>query len=359
LIVQGDRGEIGSVETTRAERRGSGPSRPTLDDVAREARVSRQTVSNVINAPERVSEDTRLETEAAIERLGYRAHAVARNLRQRSSRLIGYRVPEAQRGAIHPVLDRFLHALTAAARSQGNSVLLFVPDEKGDEAAVHEEMLGTSAVDGLVLTDTTRHDPRIEFLAARGLPFVSFGRTELDVPHSWVDVDGAAGTRAAVRHLASRGHSRIAYLGSSSELAFGFDRRRGYAEGLEATGIAVDPALDIRLDDDVEEGATAAQRMLTVEEDPPSAVVTASDVLAIGAIRGARAAGATVGRDGFAVVGFDDTPIAPLVSPPLSSVRQPLETAARVLARLLADRIRGGPPEGVLIQPELILRESA
>jgi DNA-binding LacI/PurR family transcriptional regulator len=349
-----------SIET-KGERPESASRRPTIGDVAREAGVSRQTVSNVINAPERVSEPTRLETEAAIERLGYRSNAIARNLRQRSSRLIGYRVPPAQRGAIHPVLDRFLHALTAASRAEGNSVLLFVPDdddEDVDEAAVHEEMLRTSAVDGLILTDTTRHDPRIEFLASRDLPFVSFGRTELDVPYSWVDLDGAAGTRSAVEHLVEHGHRRIAYLGPASEQTFAHHRRSGYVEGLEAAGLAVDPVLDVRVGNDAEAAAEAIGNLLRVE-DAPTAAIGASDVLAVGAIRGAVSGGATVARDGFAVVGFDDTPVAALLSPSLTSVHQPLEEAAQVLVRLLADRLRGAPPEGILLQPELVLRESA
>jgi DNA-binding LacI/PurR family transcriptional regulator len=343
------------VEGGRSPERAA--ARPTLEDVAREAGVSRQTVSNVINAPDRVSDGTRAETEAAIERLGYRAHAIARNLRQRSSRLIGYRVPAAQRGAIHPVLDRFLHALTAAARERGNSVLLFVPEDDADEAAVHEQLLNTSAVDGVVLSETTPQDPRVEFLAQRDLPFVCFGRTRLEIPHSWVDVDGAAGTHAAVEHLVGQGHRRIAYLGLSSGLSFAFDRRRGYAEGLEAAGMSVDPALDVRVDDD--RAAVAAVERLLRLRDPATAVVAVSDMLALAAIRGAQAGTTPAGADGFAVVGFDDLPIAPLVSPALTSVRQPLEEVAQVLIRLLADRISGGPPEGVLLAPELVLRESA
>ncbi len=347
---------MGRTEAKDGGRPEPASPRPTIEDVAREARVSRQTVSNVINAPERVSEQTRRETEAAIERLGYRSNAIARNLRQRSSRLIGYRVPAAQRGALHPVLDGFLHALTTAARAEGNSVLLFVPDEEADEAAVHEEMLRTSAVDGLVLTDTTRLDPRIEFLASRELPFVSFGRTELGIPHSWVDVDGASATAAAVRHLAERGHRRIAYLGPASAFGFDHDRRRGYAEGIAAAGLELDPALDAPVADDLA-AATATRGMLAL--DPPAtAAVASTDALALGALRSARAAGVTVGQDDFAVIGFDDTPMAALVAPALTSVRQPLDEAAQVLVRLLAERIRGEPPEGVLLGAELIVRES-
>lgn len=348
---------MGRIEARDGGRPESGSSRPNIDDVAREARVSRQTVSNVINAPERVSEHTRRATEAAIERLGYRSHAIARNLRQRSSRLIGYRVPQAQRGALHPVLDGFLHALTAAARAEGKSVLLFVPDEDADEAAVHEEMLRTSAVDGLVLTDTTRRDRRIEFLASRDLPFVSFGRSELDVPHSWVDVDGASATAAAVHHLAARGHRRIAYLGAQADFGFELERRRGYKEGIASAGIELDPDLEAQVDDDIDAAATTGH--LLALASPPTALVASSDALALGAIRGARDAGTPVGHDGLAVIGFDDTPMASLVSPALTTIRQPLDEAARVLVRLLSDRIRGEPPEGVLLGGELVLRESA
>jgi len=326
--------------------------------VAREAGVSRQTVSNVINAPDRVSDSTRRQTEAAIARLGYRRHAIARSLRQRSSGLIGYRVPPAQRGAIHPVLDRFLHAVTAAASADGNSVLLFVPDEAADEAAVHEEMLGTRTVDGLVLTNTTREDPRIEFLARRDLPFVSFGRTELDVEHSWVDVDGAAGTRTATDHLVRRGHRRIAYVGLATQLTFAFDRQRGYANALAAAGIDVDPALEARIAEHIDAASDATAKLLALD-DPPTAVVAGSDVLAAGVIRAVRSASMSVGADGFGVIGFDDSALAPLLSPPLTSVRQPLEETGRVLVKLLAGRIRGDAPEGVLLEPELVLRESA
>lgn len=339
----------GRPETTSA--------RPTIEDVAREAHVSRQTVSNVINAPERVSERTRRETQAAIERLGYRSHAIARNLRQQSSRLIGYRVPPTQRGALHPVLDGFLHALTTAARAQGKSVLLFVPDEDADEAAVHEEMLRTSAVDGLVLTDTARRDPRIEFLASRDLPFVSFGHSELDVDHSWVDVDGASATAAAVHYLARRGHRRIAYLGRQTEFGFEFERHRGYAEGIASAGLEFVPALDARVADSSDAAVTTAE--LLALGDAPTAAIASSDSLALGAIRGARDAGRPIGHDGIAVIGFDDTPTASLVSPSLTTIRQPLDEAARVLVRLLEDRIRGEPPEGVLLGGELVIRESA
>ena len=236
-------------------------------------------------------------------------------------------------------------------------MLLFVPDEDADEAAVHEELLSTSAVDGLVLSDTSPRDPRIEFLADRNLPFVSFGRTRLETPHSWVDVDGASGTRAAVEHLIRHGHSRIAYLGLASERDFALHRRRGYGEGLAAAQIPVDPALDISVAD--EAAATTAVERLLAAGRPMTAIVAANDMLALAAIRGAQASGVTVGRDGFAVIGFDDTPTAAVVSPALTSVRQPLEEAARVLVRLLTDRIQGRGPEGVLLEPELVLRESA
>ena len=107
-------------------------SHPKIVDVARAAQVSRQTVSNVLNAPERVRAETRARVLVEIERLGYRSHTVARNLRTRSTRLIGYRVPPAPAGPGQLLLDRFLHALTEAARERGYHVALFVANDDDD-----------------------------------------------------------------------------------------------------------------------------------------------------------------------------------------------------------------------------------
>ncbi|WP_205857016.1 LacI family DNA-binding transcriptional regulator, partial [Phytoactinopolyspora endophytica] len=186
------------MDSTSADSVPSRADGATLNDVARRAQVSRQTVSNVLNAPDRVRPDTAERVRQAIEQLGYRPHRLARNLKTRASRMIGYEITRSRLGVLNPVLDRFVHALVEAAENDGYHVLLFTPDEDGLVTA-YDELVGTRTVDGFVLSDIDYGDPRAVALAERGVPFVTFGRPEITSPHSWVDVDGAAGMAAAVR----------------------------------------------------------------------------------------------------------------------------------------------------------------
>ena len=151
-------------------------TRPTVESVARHARVSRQTVSNALNAPQRVRPDTLSRVLASIEQLGYRPNSAARNLRTQSTRLLGCRLlPSLQMGT-GGVLDRFLHALCDAARDRGYDVLSFAASTDDAELDVIDDLLRRTAVDAYVIAGTHHVDPRPGWLTARGAPFVAFGR---------------------------------------------------------------------------------------------------------------------------------------------------------------------------------------
>ncbi|MBQ9918359.1 MAG: LacI family DNA-binding transcriptional regulator, partial [Microbacterium sp.] len=190
---------------------------PTVEDVARVAGVSRQTVSNVVNTPAIVREATRIRVEAAIAELGYRPHAAARRLRTRRSSTIGIHLDPYAGGIAGVVLDRFVHALTERASERDMRVLLYAARTAEEEIDRLGDLLEGGEVDAVVVTGTFHGDPRTGWLNERGLPFVSFGRPwgEDDVAapaHLWVDVDGAAGTRAATEHLRAGGARRVAFL---------------------------------------------------------------------------------------------------------------------------------------------------
>ena len=336
----------------------------TVNDVAKLAGVSRQTVSNVLNAPERVRPETQHRVRDAIAQLDYQPHHFARNLRIRSSSLIGYCVPLVSPASINPVMDRFLHALSAAARDHGYHVLLFTPTDADDELATYAELIARRAVDGFVMSYVERDDPRIAYLQDRDVPFCAFGRTSIaddDADPSdrmdWVDVDGAHGMRAVVTHLIDRGHRRVAFLGWPEGITVD-ERFRGYTEALIAAGIDPNPQLDVRGPDVPQTGADAIAALLTLDT-PPTALVAASDLLASGAVEGVRGAGLRIG-DQFAIAGFDDTPVARFLSPALTSLRQPLETVAAEVVRLLTERLDTPTraAEHLLLEPELIVRNS-
>ncbi|AXG77742.1 LacI family DNA-binding transcriptional regulator [Streptomyces paludis] len=338
---------------------GGGRDRPpTLALVAQRAGVSPQTVSNALNSPELLATETLERVRRAITELDYRPHQAARLLRTRSSLLIGYGVQPTPDGVARPVMEHFLHALSDSAHRAGYRVLLFaVPAAVKDEPDCYAELLRERSVDAFVIGNTYRGDPRPDWLRKRDIPFVSFGRPwAAREQGDWVDVDGAHGTGAAVDHLAALGHRRIAFLGWPRGSGTGDDRARGWREAMARHALPV-RGLRAASRDDVEAAREAIGPLL---DRGVTAVVTASDTLALGCYRALLDSGRTPGRD-VAVVGFDDSAAAAMLAPALSTVRQPLEEAGRSCTRLLLARIKdpAAEPEQVLLTPELVVRDSS
>jgi DNA-binding LacI/PurR family transcriptional regulator len=327
----------------------------TLATVAAVAGVSRQTVSNALNNPELLRPETLARVQAAIEELGYRPNRAARNLRTRTSHLIGLRIEPTVEGAASGLMDRFLHSLVEASREAELHVLLFSPEDVSDPVDGYDVLLRSAAVDAFVVTDTYRGDLAAAWLTEREVPFVSFGRpwTDPGATHPWVDVDGRAGTRAAVDHLVERGHRRIGWIGWAESSYIGEDRRAGWHEQAEVHGLPVE-GLATRGEDTMGGGREAAHRLLDAAT-PPTALLCVSDTMAMGALQALAERGVTPGPDGVGVVGFDDSFAAQVVPPGLTSVRQPLEEIAAELVRLLHDRLgeAGGGESGVVLTPTL------
>ncbi|MPZ28016.1 MAG: LacI family DNA-binding transcriptional regulator [Micromonosporaceae bacterium] len=336
---------------------------PTLANVAAAAGVSRQTVSNVINTPGRVAPETRSRVQAAIETLNYRPNRVARSLRTRTSRLLGYCVQPAPVGMLNPVLDRFVHAITESAAEHGFHVLLFTAPAGAPGLDRYAELLAQQAVDGFVLSDTVVGDPRHGWLTAHGVPFSAFGRTWTGEDQgAWVDVDGAAGIGQAVAHVHAAGHRRIGFLGWPDGSGVGDDRLAGYQAGCRRFGVA---PLVVRTDGGIEAGRTAAGGLLD-RPDPPSALVCVSDLAAHGALRAVTERGLRPGHD-IAITGFDDTPSAALPGIELTSLSQPIEQVGRAVVRMVLGPLGAAgpptPPAGAaphqLFEPTLVIRSSS
>ncbi|AMM22177.1 transcriptional regulator [Frondihabitans sp. PAMC 28766] len=354
-------------------RRGQG-RQPTVYDVAEAAGVSRQTVSNVLNAPDIVKTATRERVEAAILSLGYRPHASARRLRTRKSSTIGIRLDPVTNGISGAVLDRFLHALTERADARGLRILLFTARDPDDEIRQFERLLDGADVDGFVLTSTTYDDPRTEWLIANEAPFVTFGRpwgvADMDdAQHRWVDVDGRHGLAESTRTLLELGGDRIAYLGWPSPSGTGDERRRGWREAMEGhqdrlvlAGAGASrleaadlDALQVSSEDGVGNGSDAV-RALLASGIGLDGVVCASDSLALGALM--------VLGSSVPIVGYDNTPVAAAVG--LPSVEQPLEQVAAAALELLlgpdpapaliGDVAGPGDPHHRLLRPAVVWR---
>jgi DNA-binding LacI/PurR family transcriptional regulator len=332
---------------------------PTVDDVARVAGVSRQTVSNVLNAPDIVRPSTRTRVEAAIAQLRYAPSVAARRLRTRRSATIGIHLDPYAGGISGIVLDRFIHALTERATPRGLRMLVYAATDPEDEIRRIRQLREGGEIDSIVLTGTFEGDPRTEWLVEQGVPFVAFGRpwgepgygTAMGDPaRPWVDVDGAAGTRAATVHALGEG-SEVAFLGWPSGSGTGDDRERGWRE---AMGLGADERTDLRWTsvDSVAESRAITEKAL--DGRPIDAIVCASDTLALGAHLAASHAGVP---DLF-VVGFDNTPVAEALGIP-SVEQRPERVAEAVLDLLVEEEGRDAFPRHRLIEPELVLRSAA
>jgi len=288
-----------------------------------------------------------------------RAHA--RNLRTQRSRMLGYSWAPSPPDQANPILDAFLQGMMEAAERASYHVLPFSHRQVTEHIATYRELLGTGRGDGFILSSVELNDPRIIFLLEQNVPFVAFGRSNPEWNYSYVDVDGAAGTRMATEHLLERGHRHIAALAWSPSSRVGNDRLSGYLSALDTAGISIEPEWIARGEGRVAFGHAATARWLELPvQQRPTAVVAFSDAMAIGAMRAAQERGLRVGTD-FAVTGFDDAPMAQYLTPALTTVRQPIRAVGQQVISILVSLLAGVRPaeDRVVLQPQLIVRESS
>ena len=334
----------------------------TLKDVATEAGVSYQTVSKVLNGRANVSAETEERIREAVKSLGYRTNISARNLRKQASQRIGYPWQRRPDDTPSPILDRFLHNAVEVAEENGYNLLTFLMRGGADRNVdVFGDMIAQQQVDGFILADTEENDPRIAYLIEHNFPFVSFGRANDTWDHCWVDDDGFKGMQRIVDHLVAQGHERIALVTWPEGSRAGTDRETGYLSGLARAGLTPNSQLIVRGDNQGVTGARALEQLWALPVGQrPTAFACVSDAIAVGILNTAISRGITIGQD-VAVTGYDDTPMAAVLHPPLTSVKQPIAEVGRRVIDLLLKQINKQPIEekGILLEPQVIVRQSS
>ncbi|MFX0537534.1 LacI family DNA-binding transcriptional regulator [Ornithinimicrobium sp. Y1847] len=322
--------------------------RATIFDVASAAGVSRQTVSNALNAPERVKPATLERVRSEIDRLGYRPSSAARGMRSQRAGAIGVELNADGFSDVGPLV---LTQLALHAPSHDVHLVPFVQPD-GPVVDGYSDMSRRNLVDAYIFADTHVGDPRPGWLTARAIPFATFGRIyshpELTC---WADVDGHAGVGLAVEHLGAQGYGTVGYLGwPLNDRAEGVaeDRHRGWVDATAARGVT-GPEICVHQDLDA---AVAGAHDLLAQLAPGDAVACASDLLALGVLYAASHRGLRVGPD-LGLVGFDGSAIAQRHQ--ITSIAQPFEALAQTLLRLVHDQLSGRSPatSGQLLTPSL------
>jgi LacI family transcriptional regulator, galactose operon repressor len=310
------------------------PSRVTIREIADLAGVSIATVSRVVNGRSDVSEETRELVSSVIREHGYATNRSARSLSAGRTGLVGVLVP-----LVYPVYFSAILAGAAEALYEQDLRLLLSPTgHEHDREVSLLDRLVHGATDGALLFLPEESSDELERLVEQGYRFVIVDpRLRLDARIPSVSAAHASGADQAMRHLLGLGHRRIAAITGPRGWVATEDRRRGYNAALADAGILPDPSLEAEADWEITGGVEAAGSLLDLP-DPPTAIFAFNDNLAIGAIQAARARGLRVPED-LSVVGFDDVEHATIITPTLTTVRQPLaemgRTAVSLLVRLL------------------------
>lgn len=328
----------------------------TMKDVARAAGVSQSTVSRILNdAPVRipVSDETRERVRSIAAELGYRPHPFARALRGAPTMLLGAIV----RDVTDPFFATAIEALSTEARTRGYSVVLGHAARRADEALALTAVLEARQCDAIILLGDFRDEP-VLVNDLRDAPLSTVAVWHGSELHGFptVSVDNEAGIRAALTHLSALGHRRIAFVGGES-LGDIRERQAGFERYHRDLGIRL-PRNYVQHVENTACGGEAAFEALFAGRNPPTAIVTATDVLAIGVVFAAQSRGMTVPA-ALSVVGFDDIPLAAATFPGLTTVRMPVAEMVTVAIDIAIGGAPAGDGEGrPVFAPELVLRRS-
>lgn len=329
-----------------------GRRRPTIEDVAAEAGVSRGTVSRVLNGGLNVSADALAAVNAAIRRTGYVVNQHARAMVTQRSGTVAFVLSEPQeRFFTDPNFNVLLRGCTQALADHDTALLLAIAGTPDEQKRVLR-FLGGGHVDGALLVSTHTGDPFVGQVVELGLPIVACGQPighERALPY--VGVDEVDGARQMTAHLLAAGRRTVATITGPLDTPGGVKRLAGWRE---VTG--GDDTLVAHGDYARHSGERAMEELLHRRPDL-DAVFVASDLMALGALDALRRAGRRVPQD-VAVAGFDDSPVAASAEPALTTMRQPFKRISAEMVRLLLARIGGEPPASVILQTELVERGS-
>jgi LacI family transcriptional regulator len=308
-----------------------------LKHLAQSLGLSITTVSRALDGYSDVASATRERVQEAARAMNYRPNPAARSLRRSKAEAVAVTMP-TEPGRFGPAT--FLNMLATCSQrlaEEGLDLMLLPTAGRAAEMDTYRRLLDGRRADAVIVVRTRLEDERVALLTERRIPFVTHGRTARCEEHAFIDGDGEAGFREAAQHLAAMGHRRIAHIAAPQDLTFAHLRRKGWLAALEEAGNSE------RLEytaQPTEAGGYEAAQWLLQQDAPPTALLCATDSMAIGALSALKEHGLTAGRD-IAVIGHDNLPTAAFTDPPLSTMEIAVPDVGRQLAEMLIARLGG------------------
>lgn len=333
----------------------------TIYDVAREAGVSIAAVSQVINGKGKISEERRAAIISVMERLNYRPSVIAAALTGKKTYTLGLLVPDIS----NPFFAEIARAVEDQGGIHGYSLVICSTDNKDERVERYVNLLQQKSVDGIIIGTGMESKELLDMLLAKSVPIVLIAREIPGYDIETVVVDDYEGGRAAARHLLGHGHTRMAVLAEHPRVTSSRERIRGFRDELAEAGLPLpDYMVKTSERDLVGDGRRGAAELLRYAERP-TAVFCCNDLLAIGALQAAKEQGLRV-PDALSVVGFDNTILAAVTDPSLTTVSQPTELMGQLAVDLVigknkaekANEAKADGSKRKVLKPELIVRQS-
>jgi len=323
-----------------------------IQQVAKEAGVSVATVSRVLNGQNSVTAKTRLKVEIAIEKLNYEPSMLGRNLRNSESRLLLILIPQIS----NPFYFEIIKGIENTAIQNNHNILLCETDSSSAREDIYFDLVRKKMADGIISMDPAVNIATLTKLSERHA-IIQCSEYSIDsgIPYVTIDNEGAA--YEAVIHLIQLGHKKIALINSDETYLYARQRKMGYKKALEQHGIQLNEDYIYHNKGLGFEYGQQTMREILKMEDRPTAVFAVSDLLAIGALKEINAVGLNVPND-IAIIGFDKIDFSNMTHPTLTTVAQPMFKMGTTAANMLINMIKGEEVESVILEHELIIRES-
>jgi LacI family transcriptional regulator len=330
----------------------------SIREVAERANVSIGTVSNVLNRPEVVAEETRRRVQMVIDEVGFVRNDSARQLRAGHGRSIGLIVLNVA----NPFFTEVARGVEDTFSKAGYVVILCNSDESPQKEKQYLRILEEQRIQGLLITPTPENPTYLQQLQRRGIAVVLLDRPSKNGTMCSVAVDNVAGGKLATQHLLQRGHRRLCFLHGPLTIRQYADRLRGVRQAVMEAGLDPDTTImSVTTPVKQSKGIAACVGEILGAEQPPTAIFCGNDLFALGVMQSLTERGLSIPGD-MAVVGYDDVEFAALLAPSLTSVSQPKYQLGRTAAELLLQECAAGADHvhrQVMYQPELVIRESS
>ncbi|WP_138420562.1 LacI family DNA-binding transcriptional regulator [Aquibacillus sediminis] len=323
-----------------------------IQQVAQKAGVSVATVSRVLNNNATVSPHTRLKVETAIKDLNYEPSMLGRNLRNSESRLLLVLLPSIS----NPFYSEIINGIQTTAISNNYNILLCETDSNPDRENIYFNMIKNKLADGIISMDPAVNMQKLNELYEQ-YPVIQCSEYEEGGVIPYVTIDNEQAAYHAVKHLVKLGHENIALINSDEKFLYARQRRTGYERALQEFGFPIDETFIYHTQElKFSDGVQAMRKLLQLDRRP-SAVFAVSDTLAIGALKEINASGLHVPED-IALVGFDKISFSNMTNPTLTTISQPMHEMGCTAARMLINSIHGEKIENIILDHEVIIRES-